>query len=176
MNVAFKALCWQLFGSASLPKLMAEGAWLGKYLTSALLSPFFGWMKRQREKIWLINYDFCYFNTPFSFRWKLWPKIYYFSSLSLTRPSIASFAQFYQGMVNIWQRKYQEGNGQSLVHPTVRLLLLYAWDDSRIACTYNCLCVQLYRIQSPLKTTKRGFVVTQTSLDSWQSSIILKMW
>ena len=93
------------------------------------------------------NYGFCYFNAPFSFQWKLWPKIYYFFSLSLTRPSIASFAQFYQGMVNIWQSKYQEGNGQSLVHPTVRLLLLYAWNDSRIACTYNCLCVQLFIIQ-----------------------------
>ena len=41
VNVSFKALCWQVFSSASLPKLMAGGR--DGVSTVGLLSLFLGW-------------------------------------------------------------------------------------------------------------------------------------
>ena len=107
VNVSFKALCWQVFSSASLPKLMAGGR--DGVSTVGLLSLFLGrgiekGVEQRMQKI-LSLITLSIFRPPHVVKLKSRPKLDRSPSVrpTLIRPLIATL--FYQGLINTqWVR------------------------------------------------------------------------
>ena len=107
VNVSFKALCWQVFSSASLPKLMAGGR--DGVSTVGLLSLFLGWgiekgVEQRMQKIWS-SITLSIFRPPHVVKLKSRPKLDRSPSVrpTLIRSLIATL--FYQGLINTqWVR------------------------------------------------------------------------
>ena len=106
VNVSFKALCWQVFSSASLPKLMAGGR--DGVSAVGLLSLFLGWgiekgVEQRMQKIWSLI-TLSIFPPPHVVKLKSRPKLDRSPSV---RPTLirSLIAQFYQGLINTqWVR------------------------------------------------------------------------
>ena len=117
VNVSFKALCWQVFSSASLPKLMAGGR--DGVSTVGLLSLFLGWgiekgVEQRMQKIMILDHTF-YFSSSSRRQVEIKTKTW---SLSKCQANLNQAVDCY--IVLSRTHKYPVGKSQSHVHPPFR--------------------------------------------------------